>query len=525
MALFERVQPAQSLPRFWQERLAAEQLTPEMALKEIVQGRLEGLGPLTAGRLAGELALRGSQINGVLIALEVEGYAFQGQFTPTSRTASRSGSEQVEWCERRLLQRIHRYTIDAHRKSIKPVSLETYTEFLFARHQLLPVRDSGVLSQPALDGQTQLQTTLNLLDGIAAPAASWEANIYPARVRDYDPVWLDVMCISGRIGWGRYSMPAAASRGLQKRTSGPIKSTPIVIACRSNLDLWVALAASQSSADEPVQYGTDACRIEADLQQNGASVFDQIEMRTGLLKSQLETGLAELVSAGRLTSDSFTGLRALLTPNSKKPGAHRRRGRKAMFGVADAGRWSLLDTFKGQTTVTSPARGRVQWDALDEAQLERLISIYLQRWGVLFRSLLERESFTPPWRVLLRILRKMELRGVLRGGRFVAGVGGEQFAFNDTVDELRKFKNKNENESNKPYYSLAATDPLNLLNLLLPTRKLSRLMNNRVLYRGGVPVARLDAGQVVGLRDVDTDEQWSLPQSLQKKHLPPRRRS
>jgi len=259
-----------------------------------------------------------------------------------------------------------------------------------------------------------------------------------------------------------------------------------------------------------------------------------------LLKSQLETGLAELVSAGRLTSDSFTGLRALLTPNSKKSGAHRRRGRKAMFGVEDAGRWSLLDTFNStpvpvavpnsrqsaaKARAQSVQRSALQWNALSDEQLERLVSIYLQRWGVLFRSLLEREAFAPPWRILLRVLRRLELRGVLRGGRFVAGAGGEQFAFNDTVEDLRKFKNKHENQPTRQYYSLAATDPLNLLNLLLPNHKLSRLMRNRVLYHGGVPIAVLDSGTVKFLREIAPDAQWSLQQALLKQVFPPRLRS
>jgi ATP-dependent Lhr-like helicase len=507
----------QSLPAF----LQGQQWQPETALKEIVQGRLEGVGPVTASQLSRELNLKVSTINAALIALEVEGYAFQGQFSPA--TAGQQERE-TEWCERRLLQRIHRYTIDAHRKRIKPVSLESYTEFLFDRHQLLPVNQQDAVRLPGLDGQTQLQACLNLLDGIAAPAASWEANLYPSRVKDYDPVWLDALCISGRVCWGRYSAPTI--RSLQKKTSGPVKSTPITLACRANLDIWKALAAAQQEAGESPVVSGAAAQVEADLRLHGASFFDQIQSRTGLLRTQLESSLAELVSAGRLTSDSFTGLRALLTPAGKKPGSHRRRGRKAMFGVEDAGRWSLLEIGQQTPEPTATKRGPSQWDVLNEEQRERLVSIYLQRWGVLFRGILERESFAPPWRVLLQTLRWMELRGVIRGGRFIAGVGGEQFAFNNTVDELRRFANtEGKSARHKPYYSLAATDPLNLLNLLLPTRKLARLNSNRVLYRGGIPVAVLDAGEIHFLRDVAEDERWNLQQALQQQRFPPRLRS
>jgi ATP-dependent Lhr-like helicase len=331
------------------------------------------------------------------------------------------------------------------------------------------------------------------------------------------------MCISGKIAWGRYTLPVSSQRNTgKKKSSGPVKSTPITLASRQNLDIWQDLARSQLNDECSLQYSTTACRIEADLLQHGASFFDQIQSRTGLLKAQLEEGLAELVSSGRICSDSFTGLRALLTPNHKKPGTHRRRGRKAMFGVEDAGRWSLLDTFQ---LAEEPVKQSRHWEVLDEEQLERLISIYLQRWGVLFRSLLDREAFSPPWRILRAVLRKMELRGTLRGGRFVAGVGGEQFAFPESVDELRKFKKLKEPSGSSATYCIAATDPLNLLNLILPNRKLARLLNNRVLYKGGVPIATLDSGEVHFLRDVDIDQQWNLQQMLLKRNFPTRLRS
>jgi ATP-dependent Lhr-like helicase len=505
------------LPEF----LIQQKWEPEEALKEIVRGRLEGLGPIVANDIAGELGVKVGAINAALLALEVEGFVFQGQFTPRSQPIETIMPAQLEWCERRLLQRIHRYTIDAHRKSIKPVSLEVYTEFLFDRHQLISHQPDDVLQLPALDGQTQLQNTLGLLDGIAAPAAAWESELYPARIDSYDPGWLDVMCISGRVAWGRYSLPGASKRKLQqnlnrKRCAGPIKSTPISLVSRQNIDIWQALANAQAAGSSENSYSALAAKIEIDLEKHGASFFDQVQIRSGLLKTQLEEGLAELVNAGRITSDSFTGLRALLTPNSKKPSTHRRRHRGAMFGVEDAGRWSLLKTFSFPET-KKPSR---HWDVLDDDQLERLVCIYLQRWGVLFRSLLERESYAPPWRVLLTILRKMELRGAIRGGRFVAGVGGEQFAYSEIVDELRKANRDKKNSFVHKYYCLSATDPLNLLNLLLPNRKLSRLVNNRVLYQGGVPLAVIDTGDVHFLRDVPEEQKWGFQQMLVKRKFP-----
>jgi len=546
---------------------------PEEALRDLVRSRLEGLGPVTVQRLAEEVSLRCVKIDAALLALEVEGFVFQGQFTPRSEQA---GDEPVEWCERRLLQRIHRYTIDSHRKAIKPVSLQVYTQFLFDEHGLEPVRDDDEMprssAEPSLDGQTQLQRSLAMLDGISAPAASWEADLYPSRVSDYDPNWLDVLCISGRVTWGRYVQPSASQRALHKGSSGPVKTTPIAIMSRANLDIWQAMARAQlKEADEgprKTRVGQDAPsgktfsntaqRIEADLLTNGASFFDQIQSRSGFLKAQLEEGLAELVGAGRLNSDSFTGLRALLTPAAKKQGAHRRRRRSSMFGVEEAGRWSLLETFaprpadtadtdamatartetEAENTRRSPAtpaiirqprasrpnNSRSGWDVLDDDQLERLISIYLNRWGVLFRSIIERELLAPPWRVLLRALRRMELRGTVRGGRFIAGVGGEQFAFQEAVDGLRSMAK--EVAAAKPrYHSLAASDPLNLLNLILPRRKLAKLLNNRVLFEDGIPIAVVESGEVKFLREVAPERQWALQQALVQKNFPPRLRS
>ncbi|MDC1426517.1 DEAD/DEAH box helicase [Gammaproteobacteria bacterium] len=546
---------------------------PEEALRDLVRSRLEGLGPVTAQRLADEVALPCVKIDAALLALEVEGFVFQGKFTPRSEQA---GDEPVEWCERRLLQRIHRYTIDSHRKAIKPVSLQVYTQFLFDEHGLQPVRDDDEMprssAEPSLDGQTQLQRSLAMLDGISAPAASWEADLYPTRVSDYDPNWLDVLCISGRVTWGRYVQPSASQRALHKGSSGPVKTTPIAIMSRANLDIWQAMARAQlKEADESPRktrvgqdapsgktFSSTAQRIEADLLTNGASFFDQIQSRSGLLKAQLEEGLAELVGAGRLSSDSFTGLRALLTPAAKKQGAHRRRGRSAMFGVEEAGRWSLLETFAPRpadtTNTDEPATARTEteaentrrssatpaiirqprasrpntvrsgWDVLDDDQLERLISIYLNRWGVLFRSIIEREFLAPPWRVLLRALRRMELRGTVRGGRFIAGVGGEQFAFQEAVDGLRSMAK--EVAAAKPrYHSLAASDPLNLLNLILPRRKLAKLLNNRVLFEDGIPIAVVESGEVKFLREVAPEKQWALQQALVQKNFPPRLRS
>ncbi len=498
------------LPDFLRE----EQWTPEDALRDLIRGRLSGLGPVTATDLANDFPdpVAESAVEAALLVLQGEGFAMQGHFLPGSSNSASPGP--VQWCERRLLQRIHRYTIDQHRRNIKPVSLATYTEFLFERHGLRACEaDSSSL---ALDGQTRLQNCVRLLDGASAPAAAWEGSIYPARIGNYDPQWLDLLSISGRLAWGRYSLPANRLRG-----GSPIRTTPITMALRSSLDIWQALARVAAEEREAAEPGAMALRVEQDLESHGASFFDEILSRNGMLRTQLEQGLAELVSLGRVCSDSFTGLRALLLPEHRKSGG--RRKRLPTFGVEDAGRWSLLDNSRSAEDPpgTSPSRPRhrpAPWRALDEDQLQRLVEIYLDRWGVICRSLLARESLVPPWRVLLAVLRKEELRGRLRGGRFVAGLQGEQFARAETVDELRKFSREQRPER---HFVLSAADPLNLLHLLLPERSLPRLTRNRALYRAGVPLAVLISGEISFLGEVAAGEQWRLRQMIVSVSAPP----
>jgi len=495
-ALFPETASELILPEFLRE----QNWTAAEALRDLVRGRLSGLGPVTAAALADELQQPEKQVAAALCALQAEGFAMQGHFSPGSRGGP------VQWCERRLLQRIHRYTIDLHRKSIKPISLEVFTEFLFQRHGLRACESSESIS--VLDGQLQLQECIRLLDGIAAPAASWENGIYPARIGNYDPQWLDLLSISGRLAWGRYSRPAGRPRG-----GSPIKTTPITMAMRRNLDIWQALAGAQADSrtdsQTSIEPSATARRVEQDLEIHGASFFDQIQTRTGLLRTQLEKGLAELVSLGRLCSDSFTGLRALLLPEHKKTGGRRRRA--LTFGVEDAGRWSLLDTFEQPAEPAPAARRPRAWDTLDEDQLQRLLDIYLDRWGVVCRSLVAREPIAPPWRVLLAALRKLELRGKLRGGRFVAGMQGEQFARAETVDELRKFSRE---QRPHRHFVISAADPLNLAHLLMPERSLPRLTRNRVLYRRGIPLAVLISGEISFLGEVAVEQQWNLRQMI-----------
>jgi len=512
--------------------LQAEVWQQSDAVRELIRRRLEGLGPVTARQLAEESGLPLSSVEQALVGLEAEGYVFRGSFSQVlvSGLSASTSSAPVQWCERRLLQRIHRYTIDAHRQSIKPVSLQAYADFLFDQHEIRPQHLSPrPMALPSgSEGQAVLQRSLERLDGLAAPAGSWEADVFPSRINLYDPSWLDVMCVGGRAVWGRYTPPAplSAVRSAAKRHSaGPVKTTPITLAMRSNNELWLKLAATQVANQQPgdIELSTCAERIAADLRQFGASFFADISQRTGLLHSQLEQGLAELVSSGLLSSDSFTGLRALLTPDARKPGGNSRRGRRATFGVEDAGRWSLLQTSAAVNGMAT------EQQALSEDQIEHLLMIYLRRWGVLFRQVLERETAPPPWRTLLHALKRLELRGTVRGGRFIAGIGGEQFALPEAVAALRESGKRvsavsQDNWNEAKYIGLSATDPVNLLTVFLPEQKPGRSGRNRVLFKDGVPIAVLESDKVRFLREVPGQYQWQIQQLLMRRDTPPQLR-
>ncbi|MGA0805663.1 MAG: Lhr family helicase [Pseudohongiellaceae bacterium] len=522
-------------------RLAEQAWTTEAALAEILRGRLEGLGPVCASALAAPLGLGSTAVQQALLLLEMEGFAFQGYYTPLTGSGvapARGPAAAVpekEWCERRLLQRIHRYTIDTHRESIKPVSLQVYMQYLFELHEVQPLGREGMSA--ATTAQT-LARVLQQLDGITAPATAWEADILPTRLANYDPAWLDQLCISGQLCWGRILQPREPSGEMRK--SGPVKSTPLNLVQRRNLDLWQLLAAEAGAGPTRDAPGTrvvpadDAAGsamlpalssaaqlVHGILAQRGACFFTDLLRLSGLLAVQVEQALAELVSSGLATSDNFTGLRALLTPDSNKPRVGSHDHRRAIYGIEDAGRWSLLE-LPGSPAVAG----------IDDASLERLVHLYLQRWGVLTRRVLEREQHAPPWRPLLLKLRRMELRGDIRGGRFIAGIGGEQFALAETVDALRRRHRawqqelERDPEARSPVRVIInATDPLNLLGTLLPEKRVPHLGGNRILFEDGVPVAILEKDTARCLNPAHESRQWEYQQLLQRRYYPPRLRA
>ena len=449
---------------------------PDEALIEILRGRLEGLGPVTETALAASLGFRHEETAGALAALQAEGFAMRGRFTPASG--------EDEWCERRLLARINRYTVKRLRSEIEPVSARDFLRFLLAWQHVDP--------DARLQGPQALEATIAQLEGFEAPAAAWEKEILAARHSDYETRWLDDKCRSGRVTWMRLRNGSARLNG--GRRIVPIKSTAITLLPRQHVAVWRAL----SDTATPPALTAHADTVATFIRQHGACFFDDIVAGTRLLRSQVEDALAELVSHGLANSDCFGGLRSLLVPSAqRKPFAGaKRRHRTASYGMNDAGRWALIASVAPNQSALS----------------EHIARTLLRRYGVVFWRLLEREAARlPPWRDLLRAYRRLESRGEIRGGRFVAGIPGEQFALPEAVGLLRETRRKTPADT---LVSLSAADPLNLVGILTPGPRLPALTGNRLLFEDGLPVAVLVAGDVRIFEKASSRDAWELRLAL-----------
>ena len=458
------------------------------ALAEILRGRLEGLGPVTAGTLAGPLGLEPDAFGAALVALEVEGFALRGRFTP--------GSNAEEWCDRRLLARIHHYTVRRLRAEIEPVAAKDFLRFLFAWQR--------VTDETRLEGPDALPAAVALLEGFEAPASAWETEILPARIAGYEPTWLDDMCLAGRVAWARLAPGPSRS---SERVATPVRTTPITLLARRHVAFWTTLAGPANGArPSPRAQGVLDC-----LRTQGALFFDELAEASGLLRPQVEEALGELVSLGAVTSDSFGGLRALLVPSDRRKPFHggTRRRRIMSFGMDDAGRWALM---------RRPTAEAIEPQA-KAAATEHVARALLRRYGVVFWRLLAREAeLLPPWRDLLRVYRRMEARGEIRGGRFVAGFSGEQYALPDAVGMLREVRRR---PNSGEFVSLSGADPLNLAGVLTPGPRLAALTANRLLFRDGLPIASMAGGEVQFLTTLETPVQWQARKSLLRSATPP----
>ncbi|HTI88530.1 MAG TPA: DEAD/DEAH box helicase [Alphaproteobacteria bacterium] len=461
--------------------------TADDAIVEILRGRLEGQGPVTQGALAASLGYAANEIAVPLAVLQSEGFALRGRFTP--------GTQEDEWCERRLLARIHNYTVKRLRAEIEPVAARDFLRFLF--------RWQKIEAPARMEGPDAIDPIIGQLEGYEAAAGAWESEILPARITAYEPAWLDDHCLAGRVSWVRLRPRVGRPSG--DRKPAPVRSTPITLLPRRNVALWSALA----DGDESPKPTTRAQAVADSLRDHGALFFDELVDATGMLRVHVEEALSELVALGLVTSDSFGGLRALLAPaDQRRAAAGRRRRRTTVFGMDDAGRWSLARRFRSIASQRET----------EEKAVEHIAHVLLRRYGVVFWKLLEREAdWLPPWRDLLRVYRRLEARGDIRGGRFVSGFTGEQYALPDAVGALRDVRRKAETDV---WVSVSGADPLNLVGILTPGPKLASLSGNRALYRDGIPVALLSGGDVQFLEQLAPAVEWQARKALLRGGVP-----
>ena len=474
-----------------------EQPTPEgaeAAVAEVLRGWLDSSGPLRAAGLADTLGLSVPQVAAALTRLEGEGQVLRGRFT----AAGRADGAEIEWCNRRVLARIHRLTLGRLRREIEPVSSADLVRFLVRwQHLAAGTRQHGTA------GLVQIVTQLQ---GCEISAAAWERDVLAARLEGYEPEMLDQLCLSGEVMWGRLSPhpafeggdgePGAARAPGRRRRVRPTRVAPVALFLRQDLG-WLVDAGDGRGGAGPqfacVLSHPAAAVVDA-LRRGGASFLRDLVQQTGRLASEVEDGLWELVAAGLVTADGFDNLRALIDPRRRR-GEGRFRAARPRHA---AGRWALLAPPSGASRPSPEAAGGAA--AADAARRRARADAFarqlLLRWGVVFRDLVRRESLMPPWRDVLEALRRMEARGDVRGGRFVAGFVGEQFARPDAVELLRIVRREG---GSGPAVRVAAADPLNLAGIVTPGARINALSGDTVeLLPPGEPSGHAAATAVAG---------------------------
>jgi ATP-dependent Lhr-like helicase len=427
----------------------------EAAARQVVRGHLEICGPVTAAELAARLSLSEELVSGALLRLESEGQVLRGTFRP--------GAGVQEWCDRRLLQRIHRLTVGRLRKEIEPLSAQDFMRFLFKWHHL----EDG----DRLRGAHGLLKAISLLQGYEAPAAAWELSLLPARMKPYLPELLERACFGGEVAFGRLTLREPKAEPGPKRgavieapvrRTMPSRNANLTFVRRGELDALLSAARSDANGELPTDISHPAREVAEALKRRGASFFAELVASTKRLPAEVEDGLWELLARGLVTADALDNLRVLQSPKKRK--------RQRAIGRGGPGRWSLLAPL-------DPA-------SADDSNLY-VAKLLLNRYGIVFRELAMREPLAPPWRELLRTYRRMEARGEIRGGRFLGGQIGEQFALPEAVDVARAVRRTAKLGSR---VHLAAVDPLNLTGIVTPGPRVPAQIGNYITYVDGVPL-------------------------------------
>lgn len=449
--------PAATLEPSSNFKIKGEPPEQEEALITLVKNRAESIGPFTVASMADQLRLREGDARIAIAAVEVGGSVMRGHFT--------AGVHEDEFCNRRVLERIHRGTMARLRKEIEPVPPATFIDFLF--------HWQNAYHTTRITGEAGVAEVIDKLQGFEAPAIAWESEILPQRVADYAPLMLDKLSLTGEIVWGRFSrrrQPAddAAFKALTRTAS-------LSLAVREDLR-WLLDATPKDA-----HLSGDAKTILKILTEKGATFIPDLIATSRILPVQVEDALRELIAAGYISADGFTALRRLLSPLAKRS-THVSRFHRRLRDHA-GGRWFLLDA--GEPT--------------DDALEQRAVQL-LRRYGIVFWEMLAREPMAPRWRDLLYAYRRMEARGEIRGGRFVASYIGEQFALPEAVEALRKLKR----DKNEPQMvEISACDPLNIVGILTPGHRVPSIFGNKIAFKAGVPILSLEGGELRVITQAD----------------------
>jgi len=434
---------------------AARTWARDEAIVELLRGRVSIDGPTDIASLARLLSVSETDAHGALVDLEGQGVVLRGHFT---------GQPHLEFCDRSLLARIHRYTLNRLRAEIEPVSVADFTRFLFAWQH------ADAASQ--LTGAEGLRAIVARLDGFELPARAWEHAVLPARLERYDASMLDMLCLAGQACWSRLSAPSA--EGSSSR------SLRVALYLRDHAAAWQALRFPDAAAQEAVEASLDETsrKILTKLRSSGASFLRDLASAAGVDADALTAAIATLAARGLVTADGFAGVRALVRAMKPQPVPfdHKRDL---------TGRWSALQT--------AP---EITHDAAVDVQAR----VLLERYGVMFRRLLTRETNAPSWRELTRVYRRLEARGEIRGGRFVTGVSGEQFALPEAVERLREVRRS---APAGRLVTISAADPLNLTGILAGDDRVRALTSTRIVYRDGVALAVLEGDYLRPLGPVE----------------------
>jgi ATP-dependent Lhr-like helicase len=430
----------------------AATLSKDDAIFNLVTGWMQHSGPVTSNRLGNALGIPPNEIDKSLLRLEASGAVLRGKFTDPA-------TPETEWCDRRLLARIHRLTLRKLRNEIQPVNAAQFMRWLLRWQHVAP--------STQLLGERGTLEALRQLQGYEAPANAWERQILARRVANYDPKILDQLCLTGAVGWGRLSPHPALLDDSREGTRRviPTSVAPITFFIREESE-WMMPRRTEDGADATKGLSPGAAEVLQFLKQRGASFFPDIVRGAGKLKSEVESALWELVAAGIITADGFDNLRALIDPKRRSGQGHGRTTRPRH----SAGRWSLLYPVESDDRT---------------AALEATCKMLLNRYGVVFREVLTREAVLPRWREILLALRRLEDRGEIRGGRFVSGFLGEQFALPVGAESLRATRDQ---QSSGDTITISAADPLNLVGIIVPGERVPAISGRFVAFSDGVAV-------------------------------------